>query len=323
MPVLTKSLAACFVKVETTEGTDAVPAAADAIQLIEHATFAWGQEIQNLQPDLENQLLDEAFPLPPAAKWGEVTFKIWLRGLGAAYNGTTGVPETHAVWQALGLSAVFNATKWDYDTASTGTKSVTCYVFRETDTGAFVKYPLVGARASKAVLTFPAGKPIELECTLRGIFVQPVDGSFITPTFQTTSPPPFAGAASWALGGVSPVLRKATVGLDLRLVPQLSGNATDALGGYKPVHRVCKFDASFEGARIADYDAFTAWKNAPANALVINVGTGANNKFSLTADKASISEAPAYEDDQGLWLHRVSGLLTPEGVNRVHVSFGA
>src|SRR5258708_3023980 len=122
MPVLTKSLAAAFVKVETTEGVDAVPAAGDAVQLIEHAVLSWGHEVQNEQADLENQLLDEAFPLPPAAKYHEVALKCWIRGAGAAYNGTTVFPETHAVLQAGGLSATFNATKEDYDTASTGTK---------------------------------------------------------------------------------------------------------------------------------------------------------------------------------------------------------
>ncbi len=324
MPVLTRSLAACFVKVETTEGTDAVPAAGDAVQLIEHATFAWGAEILNPQTDLENQLLDEAFPVAPAAKWGEATGKIWIRGAGSAYNGTTIFPEVHAILQAAGLSATFNATKEDYDTASTGTKSVTCYVFRETDTGAFVKYPIVGARASRLVFTFSAGKPIELEFTLRGIFVQPLDGGFITPTYQTQVPPPFLGAASLTLGALAlGNIRTAMVALEMPLRPQLSGNATDALAGYKPVHRKAAFDIRPEGARIADYDAFTQWKTAPQNALTINVGTGANNKMSLTADKATIFDAPTYEDDGGLWLHKLSGLLTPEGTNRVHVSFGA
>jgi hypothetical protein len=323
VPVLTRQISSCFVKVEAVEGTDAVPAATDAIQLIEHGTLAFGQEIQNPQPDLQNQLLDEAFPVAPAAKWMEFTGKIWVRGLGSAYGGAA-VPELHAVLQAMGLSATFNATKWDYDTASTGTKSVTLYLFRGTDTGVFVKYPILGARVSKAIFRFPAGKPVELEFTLRGLFVQPADAAAIAPTYQTTVPPVFSGAGSWALGGVAPgLVREATVGLDLTLVPQLSANAVDALAGYKPAHRKSTFDVRFEGARIADYDVFTQWKTAPNNQLVINVGSAANNKMSITADKATIFDAPTFEDDSGLWLYRASGLLTPEGTNRVHISFGA
>jgi hypothetical protein len=323
MPVLTKALSAFFCKVEATEGTDAVPAAGDAVQLIEHPTMTWGQEIQNPQTDLENQLLDEGFPLPPAGKWAEITIKNWIRGAGSAYNGSTIFPELHAVLQAMGLSAAFVTSHEDYDTASTGTKSVTCYAFRETDTGAWVKYAILGARCSRALFTFQAGKPVELEATFRGLFVQPSDGSFITPTYQTTSPPIVGAAASWTLGALSPLLRKATLELQLPLVPQLSVNAVDAIAGYKPVKRKMIFTAEFEGARISDYDAFTAWKNAPNNALAIAVGTGANNKLTVTADKATIFEAPAYQDDQGLWLHRVSGLLTPEGANRCKFSFTA
>lgn len=323
MPVLTKALAAMFVKVEATELTDAVPTAGDAIQLIEHADLAWGQEITNEQGDLENQLLDEAFPVPPAGKWVEARAKIWLRGNGSAYNGSTIFPEMHAVLQALGLTTSFSVNHQDYDTASTATKSVTVYTFRETDTGAWVKYPILGARCPKCVITLTAGKPVEVAFTLRGVFVQPVDGSFITPTYQTTVPPIFGAAASWSYGSLSPILRKASVSFDYKLVPQLSGNATDALAGYKPSRRRIMFDASFEAARIADYDAFTAWKNATASALAIAVGTGANNKFTLTADKATILDAPAYEDDQGLWLHKISGLITPESANRCKISFTA
>jgi len=322
MPVLTKALSAIFVKVETTEGTDAVPAAADAIQLIEHADLAWGQEITNEQADLENQLLDEAFPVPPAGKWVEARCKIWVRGAGSAYNGTTVVPELHAVLQSLGLTAAFGASTESYDTASTGTKSVTCYAFRETDTGAWVKYPMLGARCPRCSINFTAGKPIEVAFTLRGLFVQPVDGGFITPTYQTPTAPIFGAASSWSYGGFAPNIRKTSVAFDYRLVPQLSGNAADALAGYKPVRRRVTFDAAFEDARIVDYDAFTAWKNAPANQLLIAVGTAANNKFALTADKGTILDAPAFEDDQGLWLRRISGILTPEGTNRVKIAFG-
>jgi len=321
MPVLTKAISSLFIKPETTEGTDAVPTGANALQLIEHATFSFGHEIQNPQTDLENQLLDEAFPVAPAGKWAEVTGKVWIRGLGSAYNGSTAIPEIDAILQAMGL-AVSGTTTMLYDTASTGTKSVTVYGFRGTDTGVFVKYPILGARCSKATFRFPAGKPAELDFTLRGLFVQPSDASAITPTYQTSVPPLFAAANSWSLGSLTgAVLRDAEVSLELPLVPQLSGNVVDALAGYKPRARKATFAARFEAARIADYDMFTAWKTAPQNALSIALGSAANNKMTITADRATIFEAPAYDDDQGLWINRVSGLLTPEGTNRVKFTF--
>lgn len=322
MPVITKALSAVFVKVEATEGTDAVPTGGDAVQLIEHAVLSYGHEIQNEQTDLDNQLLDEGLPLPPAGKYVDITIKNWIRGAGAAYNNTTIFPEMHAVLQSMGLAAAFGAAIESYDTASTATKAVTVYAFRETDTGAWVKYPILGSRCARAVFTLRAGMPIECEATLRGIFVQPSDGGFITPTYQTTIPPLVGATGTWALGSLAPVLRRATVGLQLNLVPQLNVNAADAISGYKPARRKATFDASFEDARISDYDAFTAWKTAPQSQLVINVGTASNNKFSLTADKATNLLAPAFEDDQGLWLRRISGLLTPEGTNRVKISFG-
>lgn len=323
MPVLTRQLSTVFVKVEGTEGTDAVPTGPDAVQLTEHAVFSWGAEIQNPQPDLNNQVLDEANPLAPAAKFAEVSCKGWVRGRGSAYDGATGVAELHAILQLAGLSATFTTNRWDFDTASTGTKSGTVYGFRETDTGVWVKYPLLGGRCSRIGFRMVAGKPIEWSATIRGLFVQPADASTIAPTYQTAVPPLFSGASSWGLGAYTTgLVRSADVGLDLTLVPQLSANATDSLVGYKPSKRRMPFSARFEAARIADYDAFTAWKNAPQNALAIAVGTASNNKMTITADKATVFDAPTYEDDNGLWLHMVSGVCSPEGTNRMKITFG-
>lgn len=310
-----------FVKVETTEGTDAVPTGADAIQLIGPATLAVGAEIENPRPDLQNQLLDDAAPNAPAAKFCELTLKFQVRGLGSAYA-TTSVPEAHAVLQAHGLLAAFAASAWSYDTASTALKTVTAYCFHGLNDGTFVKHALVAGRGSTLTIDFIAGKAVEMTSVIRGLFVTPSDTSNITPTYQTALPPLFAGASSWTLNSVTPTVRKASVTIPSPLVPRLSGNATDALAGYQQASRSPAFTADFEAAKIADYDAFSEWKNASNRALAIALGSAANNKMTIAADKATLMKAPVYRDESGLWLFGVEGVLTPEGTNRCKITFG-
>src|SRR5947209_8285655 len=115
-----------LVKIESTEGTDAVPVATNSIQLIEPATLAIGAEVTNPRPDLQNQLLDEAYPLPPSAKYAEISGRWQVRGKGAAYAAYTvgsEVPEIHPILAAAGFSQTgsFGAgtESWVYDSAST------------------------------------------------------------------------------------------------------------------------------------------------------------------------------------------------------------
>src|SRR5579859_4217041 len=155
-----------FCKIEATEGTDATCAGTDAIQLIKPAVLTFGAEVLNPRDDLQNQLLDTAQPLSPAAKWTDITLVGQIRGLGSAYAATA-VPEIHALLQAFGFSATFSVNKWIYDTASTSLKTATLYGFRGTAQGNFVKHVITAARGKTLTIKFPAGQPAEFTAVLR------------------------------------------------------------------------------------------------------------------------------------------------------------
>lgn len=313
-----------FLKLEATEGTDATCAGTDTLQLIKPATIALGAEVLNPRPDLQNQLLDDAQSLPPSAKYYDITMTGQIRGLGSAYSASA-FPEMHSLLQAFGFSATFTGgVKWVYDTASTSLKTATIYGFRGTAQGNFVKHILLAARGKSLTLRFPAGQPAEYTAVLRGIWTLPTDVSNLVPTYQTAAPPNFGGAGSWSLGALSTaIVRSASVTIETPLQPRLSGNATDSLAGYQQATRSASFEASFEAGRVSDYDLYTAWKAATGQALAIAIGTGANNKFAVASSTATITDAPTYNEETGLWLYGVKGLLTPEGANRVQLTFGA
>lgn len=282
MPYQLKRIRSCLVKVETTEGTDAVPAAADAIRLIEPPTISFGAEYENDQPELDNQLLDEMGPIEPSGKYVELSGKIQARGLGAAYT-TTSVPEVHALAQGAGMVAAFASAAWAYDTASTLLKALTFKLWQGTDTGVHVLHAFLGAHLKRLGFTFTMGRPVIIDFTARGLYVAPSDTAIIAPAYPSnTVAPRFAGAGSWALGALSTaVIREASVVIENTLTPQGSGNSPDALAAYSITQRKMTFSARFNAARIADFDAFTKWSNNPAGD-VLNIdlpgGAGVANK---------------------------------------------
>lgn len=326
MPYQLKRIRSCLVKVETSEGVDAVPAGIDAVQLIDAPRISFGAEVTNDRPDLDNQLLDEMGPIEPSAKWVELSGRCHLRGLGAAYNGSTSVPEIHALKQGLGFSATFGSGAWVYDSASTGLKSLTIKLWHGLETGVHVLHTILGARLSRMAYLYAAGKPVVVEWTARGIYVAPSDTAVVAPAYpSTTTSPRFSAAGSWALGALSTAaVREASIIIENTLVPRLSANSADALAGYAITQRKLGFAARFESARIADYDAFTKWATSPKEVLNIDVPGGAgvaNNRAKFDADKAVIMEAPTYEEDGGFNLFGVSGKLQPDGTNRCKVTF--
>lgn len=325
-----KRIQTLLVKIEATEGTDAVPAGGDAVQLIEPATIGFGAEMINDQPDLQNQSLDEEGPAPPGAKFVTIDFKLWLRGFGSAYSAGN-KPEIDALLQALGFSSTGSfgggTEKYDYDSLSASMKTVTCYAFQGLETGVYVKHVLLAGRIDKAQFRFVAGKPVEFSGTIKGLYVSPADASTIAPTYQSQVCPNWGAGNGFTLGSFSTgVTREATLSIDNNLAPRLSGNGpTDSIAGYVQGRRIITFDARFEAMRIADVDAFTTWLNATAQTLQFKMpgGTGTQYKrMTILCDKAKIREAPTYQDERDLWLQRISGKVSPlTATNRCKITF--
>lgn len=311
-----------FLKVEATEGTDAVPTGVDALQLLGNATLAVGAEVENLRPDLQNGLLDDAAPLPPGAKFCELSMQGQIRGLGATYTTTT-FPELHAVLQTGGFTPSLNAGAYSYDTASINLKTATAYCLHGLNDGTFVHHHLLAGRLSTLGFDFPAGAPGRWSATVRGLYVAPSDTSDITPTYQTAAPPLFAAANSWTYNSLAPVVRMANVTIPTPLRARLNGNATDGLAGYQQTQRSPTWSADLEAQKVADLAAYADWVAASPRTLLVNLGSAANNKFSITADKAVIAKPITYKDDSGLWLYALQGSLHPEGTNRVKITYGA
>lgn len=317
-----------LVKVEATEGTDAVPVTTDALQLIGPATLAWGTEKRNSREALYNGFIDEEVDIQPSALFGEVTLRIWGRGRGAAYSGAV-KPEIDALWQAAAMAVSTSFTGgsefYKYDTAGTGQKTVTIYGFEVLESGVFVKHVILAAKVSRVNVTMDAGGVAVFEFTLRGLYNAPADAADVAPTYLTPVPPLFAGAASWTINALSPVVRSASFGIDLTLIPRFNANAAIAgnigLVGYLITKRRNTWGAVVESARVADYNPHDEWRTAAQRQILATIAGGAAgaqyNRIKVTADKAVIEDPPGLNDEGGLRTYQVAGKCGPQGTNRL------
>jgi hypothetical protein len=324
MPQL-RRIQVLYAKVEATEGTDPVPVAADALQLVEPATLEFGAEMPNLREDLHNQQLEPAGPLAPSFKWAEVTGRLYQRGKGSAYATTAG-PEPHALLQGAGLSATFSTDHWDYDTLAGlagGLKTLTFYCFAGLDTAVHVLHKILAARLSRLAFVYEAGAPGFIEFAARGEYAAPTDTTVIAPSYGTATPPLFAAAGSWALGSFSAgLVARAGVTIENTLAHRASANSSATR--YALTGRRLGWTAEVEAARVADYDPFTKWASATQEALAIVLGAaGGNNRITISADKAQIAERPRYSERGGLMRFDLTGILDPSGTNRCKITYAA
>lgn len=321
MPVGLRKIQAVFAKVESSEGVDAAPGATDAIQLAEPGTIVPGAEMVHARPDLHTQLLAEAAPLPPGAKWGEATFRFYVRGRGAAYATTAG-PEVHALIQASAYSAVFNTNLWDYESAPFNQKTVTLDLFQGLDTGVWLKHKLLGAMCSRLSYTARGGGVGFFEAVVRGKYVAPQDASPTGPTYLT-SVPPIIGAAS-AVGLAAFATGKvAEIGsaIENTLGPRISANDPDGLAGFRVVNQRLAWNIALESVPVATYDVFGKWASAVAEALAVAHGTVQFNRFKVDADKATIADVPTYRERNGLIDFAANGICGVDGTNKMRWRF--
>lgn len=321
-PVGLRKLQALFVGVEASEGVDPTLAGANALQLVEPATIQPGAEAPNARPDLHNQLLDEAAPAPPGAKWAEITGRLYVRGRGGAYS-TSQTAEPHALIRGGGFSEAFAAGAWTLDSVSVNQPSLTFYGFQGLDTGVWVKHVLLGAKLSRLAYLFTGGGVGFWEFTARGKYVAPADQSLLSPTYQTAVPPVIGATGAVALGAFATGrVASGSVEVTNTLAPRLDANAADGLAGFTIVNRRIVATLDFEKVRLTDYDPFTKWTGATSEALAIRHNNGvAGNRLKVDADKATYIEPPAYVERNGLIDYRAQLLLSPEGTSRCKFTF--
>jgi hypothetical protein len=208
------------------------------------------------------------------------------RGSGSAYTSTaTTPPDVHALLQACGFSASFNAGAWTYqpDSVSATDSSVAIRVFaREeqyTTMGGIGTFTLASDGASPAQYTF------DISALMSGSVV---DTNVATINYSTVVPPKTENIAL-ALGTFgTAIVRAFTLTLGREISPRVNINQNDAHAGFASGRRDMAFAVTIETPATSSFDIYDLQRAGTQFATSFTIGSVTGNKFTVSLPTCQI-----------------------------------
>jgi hypothetical protein len=277
---------AILLKIETTQGTDAVPTGADDAILVEDPSWSFAGARM-----VERNPVRSALGRLQAVYAGtliEVSFKVEIKGSGAA--GTA--PEIGQALRACGIDeTIVASTSVTYAPVSTGHESASIYYYED---GSL--YKILGAIGTVS-FSLETGAIGYAEFTFTGHYGGLTDAALPSLTFDSTVPPAILGASFSALGYASAIN---SLSLDVANEVVTPASMSDA-EGYGDVLIVDRDPAgSFDPqAELVATEAFVAdWKAGTAGAIQTGaIGSTAGNIYALSMPTSHYREiAPGDRD---------------------------
>jgi hypothetical protein len=302
-------LATMLGKVESPEGTDATPAAAEGFYaLITPPDPQVDFYVPNVHTGKGSQL-----PGVIGARRFEGQAEVLLRGSGVAYSASV-KPKADALLRACGLAAANTATpgseKWDYTLRSSAFESFSFYVYLD---GVITK--LLGARALGS-FTFPVGAPARLSAGLRALYTAPADGATVVPTGEPTIAFPVMLASAFQIAAANYAAKHGEIRLDLgrRIVPRGDGTSATGYAGMEMVAErtpVITFEA--EATTEAGYPWFATLLAGTQIDCSFTVGATQYNKVTVTIPAMQFARLETF-DKEGILMYRATcNLCDPAG----------
>lgn len=297
-------------KIETTSGTDSVPAAAtDAVRLVGIPTLTYGYLEPGKRDDVQSGALLTVDRAAAAGRNGTIDITVEVKGGGSAGS----APEADVFLRGAGMSKVVaGGVSVTYTTLDDLMETFTMYCY-----AARKLFKLVGCSCSLK---------LSAEAMKRGFMTFSVTGriasdptQLTTPafTFSTVNPPLFHSAAAtigaWTSADADPlVLKKASIDLGNVVNPRPSAGATDGLIGFAITDRKARQQLTIEVPLLATFDPF-ALSKATGDTMPITtwqVGTVAGNRLKVQTGRYSI-EAPKIGADNAINTYDLDGSLGP------------
>jgi len=286
MPKLVKR-EAILLKVESTQGTDAVPVASTDALLVEDVSWSFAGARMVERNPVKSALgrMQSVY----AGTMMECSFKAELKGSGAA--GTA--PEIGQALRACGLGETIAAsTSVAYEPVSTGHESATLYYYED---GSL--YKLLGAYGN-VNFNLGVGEIGYAEFTFTGHLEEYTDVSLPSGTYDSTVPPAIINASFSALSYAAAI---SSLSLDLgnEVVTPSSMSGADGYGDVLISDRdpAGSFDPQSE--LVATKDFVTEWQSGTAGPITTgSIGGTAGNIYNLTVPTAYYRElAPGDRDN--------------------------
>lgn len=270
------------IKIETTEGTDASPAAADVIAPV--YDLEWVPAFEGFERNVQQDSFSRIAQVI-GERSAVVRFATEFKG-----SGTAGTAPAHltVALQACGFSeTIVGGTSVTYAPASENIPSVTIVVVEVGDDGTAKLKKIVGARGTVAFDNVK-GQPSLVRFEFTGRYIEPTEGvAFTTPSIGVF-PEPFLGA-SLSFQGVS-TLKVQNVMLDMANSIQLRNDVNQASGNFSAAYtgRVPTASLDPEQEKIAVINFLNNLTIHTQSVLSFVLGATAGNIMTLNAPKVQI-----------------------------------
>jgi hypothetical protein len=285
-------------KIETTYGTNSVPAAIDAIQLAENPQLAvaFANDGARAMPP---GTMGSQNRVVPSGRTGETTLKFEPVGYGTAYSATN-LPRGHALLRASGLDAAVVVTGGAETVTYTPTPGPTGFASVSADL--FARGQQYAMAAILGDLTIGAVGPVVpmAEVAIKGLVSAITDAAVpsLTYTPWLALAPPKAVNIAFTINGVSTLIVKSwqlkmNRALGARLDQNSGGHAGWASGVRAPT-----LEIEIENPAIATFDPNALRLSAATMAATLTIGTTQYNKYTLaTSNQAQIVEVSDGAED--------------------------
>lgn len=318
-----------LIKLETTPGTDATPAAAtDAVWL------AMPGDTANMMPDQYGFSGDNGpnsvgtgprqFSAP-SQRSGTCDLPHFFQGPGIAYSSSvTALNAIHTIMKTCGYTATGTFTGgseiWTYTPTGDATTPATATIY------GFSRQQRGASTMRKSVITFGMGSlkcaasglaPAIFTPSYRGIFTaDPAEASFTGPTLAATPTPPNMAGAVFTVDGTALDLYNFSwdpgrdISSDRVAVTSAGGYQGSVAGGWMP-----KLKVQVEDKLLATWNPYTKRSSAATAAVVLTLGTVQYNKRTLNMATAQITNVtPSGKGKIGLMDVEFTGIpSTPAG----------
>jgi hypothetical protein len=298
-------IAILLAKVETTEGTDAAPVAANAVAINEPLAADGEPAFKTERPKLViGPAIQATRPLTPKGMKGTWSSNINLKGPGSAYSAGN-VPETDPFWQSAGYSATIVVTpgseKVTYKPAATGLKSHTEYYYVD---GKLKK--MLGCKTDFQ-LEFSAGGPVVFQPKRTGLYQPPTDTALVaSPVYDTTLDPVADNIALSVNAYAAGIIRKFTLTGGNHIAQRANANAAGGLSAPKVRSRMPKFTIVLEDELNAAIDFESLRLSATPVPLTWFLNAAQYNRLRFTAGVVVIEDVKVADDD-GTQITTISG----------------
>lgn len=289
-------------KVETVEGTDAVPTGAANSLLVSAVT-----------PTVNSETIERNIFIAHLSRLGtiqgittgQLAFTTELRGLGDAWPTFAAPLREDPLFRACGMSPTYAASSAFYQPVSDDVKSCTLYTYLD---GAL--FVMLGSRGNFEI-TAEDGQYGAINWTMQGMLVALTastsagfmqDATMATATYQSfsTKPPPVFGVAL-NLDSQSAlfVCQSFTANLNNEIQQRLDFTQGGGVKSFMLTGRNPQGTLNPEAVTRTNYDFWYKWQSAGESALSITIGTVAKNRVVISAPAVQYG-VPAWGERNGM-----------------------